>query len=96
MKTWEAFWVDKEKNNIPIPEKFSSTLEHICSMQFAFPSIYTAVKIMSTIPVNGLALLSVHRDMTLDVDKIIDRFALKNDWRMAMIKMLELISKTNN
>ena len=38
---------------------------------------------------NGLALLSIHRDIDLNMDDIINRFARKNERRMSLINILD-------
>ena len=37
---------------------------------------------------NGLALLHVHRDLELDLEKIVDLFAMKHPRRIEMINVL--------
>ena len=53
METWETYWLDQEKEDLPVPDTLASTLKHVLSMNFAFPAIYCAVKIMSTVPVTS-------------------------------------------
>ena len=38
---------------------------------------------------NGLALSSIHRDIDLNMDDIINRFARKNERRMSLITILD-------
>lgn len=38
---------------------------------------------------NGLALLHVHRDLELDLEKIVDLFAMKHPRRIEMINVLD-------
>ena len=38
---------------------------------------------------NGLALLSIHRDIDLNMDDIINRFTRKNERRMSLINILD-------
>ena len=38
---------------------------------------------------NGLTVLSIHRDKDFDLDDIVNRFALKNERRMTLMNILE-------
>ena len=38
---------------------------------------------------NGLSLLSIHRDIDLNMDDIINRFARKNERRMSLSNILD-------
>ena len=45
---------------------------------------------------NGLAMLSIHRDKDFDLDDIVNRFALKNERRMTLMNILETDDASNS
>ena len=45
---------------------------------------------------NGLAMLSIHRDKNFDLDDIANWFALKNERRMTLMNILETDDASNS
>ena len=108
------YWSQKFSGKLP--DHISTTIKETAMMKATFPNIYTAICILSTIPIttcqckrsvsalcrlktyirgtmaqerlNGLAALSVHRNMNISENEIIDKFARIHIGRMQMINIL--------
>ena len=51
MDMWELYWKTQHQKNLPVPKKLSTTLEEIRNMKVTFPTIFTALQLLVTIPV---------------------------------------------
>ena len=51
MDMWELYWKTQHKKNLPVPKTLSTTLKEIRDMKVTFPTIFTALQLLVTIPV---------------------------------------------
>ena len=112
---WQTYWCKEFRGDLP--STVAATLKCIFPIKSSFPNIYSALRVLATIPVtsceceraisvlrrlktylrskmgqgrlNGLALMSIHRDLPLDIDDVINRFARMHPRRMELIDILD-------
>ena len=51
MDMWELYWKTQNQNNLPVPKTLSTTLKEIRDMKVTFPTIFTVLQLLVTIPV---------------------------------------------
>ena len=100
-----------------IPHTIATTLLLAHEMKNSFPNIYTALRIMATVPVtsceceravsvlrrlksylrstmsqkrlNSLALMTIHRQISIDPEMVVTSFARKHPRRMQLVNILD-------
>ena len=50
MDMWELYWKTQHQKNLPVPKMLSTTLKEIRDMKVTFPTIFTALQLLVTIP----------------------------------------------
>ena len=115
MLLWETYWTSVYKEEIP--HTIAKTLLLTHEMKHSFPNIYTALRIMATVPVtsceceravsvlrrlksylrstmsqerlNSLALMTIHRQISIDPEAILNTFARKQPRKMQLLNILD-------
>ena len=122
MEMWETYWLRRFIG--VVPDTIVKTLHLAHDLKATFPAIFTALRILDTIPVtscqcersisslrrlktflrstmeqetlNGLALMLLHRDITIDLNAVINMFANLRPTRMKLANILDSDDKISD